>query len=123
MGYKHFSLKERTCISLLLPYSDITQVEIAKAIGRDTSSLSREIRRNGGRGAYNAILAENRYDSKRILCRNTTKASDKKMSALIINKIKLHWSPEQISGFIEHSNNGFKISFSSIYRYIYAGLL
>jgi len=91
MGYKHISLKERTCISLLLPYPDITQVEIAKVIGRDTSSLSREIRRNGGRGGYNAILAENRYDSKRILCRNTTKASNKKMSALIISKIKLHW--------------------------------
>lgn len=123
MGYRHFNLMERTCISLLLPYADITQSEIAVVVGRDTSSISREISRNGGRGCYNAILAENRYISKRILCSNTTKASNRELSDFIVAKIKLHWSPEQISGFLEKSNNSFKISFSSIYRYVYAGLL
>ena len=56
MCYQHFSLTERTCISLLLQYPDITQLDIARVLNRNASSISREINRNGGRDFYNLIL-------------------------------------------------------------------
>lgn len=123
MSYQHFSLLERTCIGLLLKYADISQHMISKTINRSASSVSREIMRNGGRCNYSPILAQERYISNRKLSKRAIKLDDKELYSFIVEKIKKHWSPEQISVFLSVSNKSICISFSSIYRYIYNGLL
>lgn len=123
MGYKHFTSFERFCIALLLPYHGITQKAIAGAIRRDPSSVSREINRNGGRKNYCSKLAQERYEFKRCLRRNVLKITNKELSDFIIDKIKQSWSPEQISSFLRMKPDCDQISFASIYRYVYSGLL
>lgn len=123
MGYNHFTHFDRCCIEKLLPYGGFSQKEIAKYLGCDAGSVSREIRRNGGRDNYCANLAQNRYIEKRKLSQNISKLSDAELADYIKEKIKLHWSPEQISGSLKKDIDGIQISIKSIYRYINFGLI
>ena len=56
-------------------------------------------------------------------CKPHGKMANATLVNYIQEKLNLHWSPEQISGRIEFKSNGKKISFSSIYNWIYKGLL
>ena len=50
-SYNHLTLKDRECILLGVTLKDTYQV-IAQRIGCSKATVSREIKRNGGRKAY-----------------------------------------------------------------------
>ena len=74
---------------------------IARRIRRAPSTVSREVARNGGRAGYRAAQAEQATlqrgrrpkPSKLVLC--------PRLRAEVESKLKLNWSPQQISGFLK----------------------
>lgn len=121
--YKHFTLKER---ELLKHYLDIgkKQSEIAKILNRNKSSISREISRNTNRdGFYLPCDAQGYYKNRRSECHPKKKAENKKLFEKVENLFLNHqWSPEQISARLKAEKSDFNVSYTTIYRWIYAGM-
>lgn len=97
--------------------------EMAKALHRSPSTISREIKRNCYRsnGIYQPTAAQNKYSIRRKKCHRKLKIEDD-IKEYIEEKIQDHWSPEQISNY--KNENFLSIpSCSTIYRYIHKGIL
>ncbi|MEO0674783.1 MAG: IS30 family transposase, partial [Pseudomonadota bacterium] len=74
---------------------------IAEYVGRAASTISREIRRNGGRTAYRAANAEQRaWDASR-RPKACKLAGNKWLRRVVTEKLKINWSPEQIAGLLK----------------------
>jgi len=92
-----------------------TQSDIAKLIGVDKSTISRELRRNSGLRGYRPQQAH-----RLCLERRSQKAAariDQSIWALVERLIREEWSPEQISGWLQ-SEYQYSISIEWIYQYI-----
>lgn len=98
--------------------------EIARQLGRDVSTISRELRRLEwcwkGYGAVwgqwdSARRASSRRKGKRKL------NSNKRLANIVIKKLKLYWSPEQIAQYLKrrYDDKTMQVSAESIYTYIY----
>jgi IS30 family transposase len=75
---------------------------IAQNLNRSPSTISREVRRNGGRQAYRAAPSDQRaWDcAKRPkLCKLTF---NDPLCQLIARKLRRKWSPQQIAGWLKH---------------------
>jgi IS30 family transposase len=100
-----------------------TLVEIAERINREVSTVSREVSRNGGRRDYRARDAATAAYFNRKLKRTVPKIE--RVLALkeyILEKLRLQWSPQQISKRLREEYPGeqaMQISHESIYIYIY----
>lgn len=117
MSYAHLSLAERHYIEIERK-AGTSMSQIAKALGRSQSTLSREISRNTGQRGYRHkqanALAEQRHKNKP----KAVKLTDE-IKQLISGYVKQDWSPEQIAGRLE--NEGIiKLHHETIYQYILA---
>ena len=112
MSYTHLTTAERVKIETYLELG-MSVRSIARRLGRQPSTVSREIRRNPG---YTAERAQERYAKAKGNCGAKTKLDDT-MRRTIIEKLWATWSPEQIVGRLFDG----RIAFSTIYRWIYAG--
>ena len=102
--YHHLTLRDRVFISALT-ISGKSLSEIACAIGKNVSTISRELKRNkavsaqdGASAAYDPCAAQARYQRQRKHCgkRNILK-SDSLLTRIVSNLlVKKFWSPEQI---------------------------
>lgn len=117
MSYHHLTTFERAKIGILLEYG-FTQKSIAEQLRRSRSTISREIKRNSQNGKYIPENAQQKYELRRANCGRTGKYSEK-LAELINEKLRLTWSPEQIVGRLFQGT----LSFKTIYRWIYQGLL
>lgn len=99
--------------------------EIARAIGRDKATVSRELRRNGRSNHYGSATAQERYESRRRACRPRRRLADPRLMSEVRSRISDdHWSPEQVDGRMRLEAGGkCVVSFSTIYREINAGSL
>lgn len=97
----HLSYKQRYSIEVLLKAGK-SQTEIGKIISVDKSVISREIKRNRDErnGAYKAVLAQKKYDT-----RLNSKPKHTKLNAELYSEIKdlikQDYSPEQVSGVLK----------------------
>jgi|SRR6185295_1977619 len=94
---------------------------IAKALGRDVSTVSREVRRNAVKGVYFPEKAQQKF-SLRWRYRKPYMKKIRQNNSLenyIRTKLQEGWSPEQIAGRWCR-DSGEKIGCSSIYRYLEA---
>jgi IS30 family transposase len=96
--------------------------QIAQGLGRSPSTVSREIRRNGGCRAYRASRAD-RYAWDRALrpkpCRLARHAG---LRWRVAQKLALQWSPKQISGWLKRqfpADQGMQVSHETIYRSLF----
>ena len=111
MNYKHLSQIERYQIhSLMKAQHNITQ--IAQLLGRDKSTLSRELRRNAGCRGYKAKQA------CELACKRSELSSIANALAPWVKEqasalLRLQWSPEQIAGKLP-------VSHESLYLHVYA---
>ncbi len=95
---------------------------IASKLGRAPSTVSRELRRNGGRRRYRA----NRADTaawERAKRRKTCKlAENRALASIVAQKLQLEWAPDQIAGWLKRShpdNEAFQVSHETIYKSLF----
>jgi len=113
------SIEEREQISILLSKGH-TYTFIARAIGRSVSTIGREVYRNSSAVEYRAVLAHSQA-KKRQRCSHRREGrilSNDSMRLLIYEKLKLLWSPYQISIWLK-TNTDMSISHETIYQFIY----
>lgn len=122
--YRHLSAEERDRIAEMHARHEGVSA-IAAAIGRNKSTVSREIARNGRNGRYGAIAAQSRSDARRKARRPRKRLSDPALAAEVRRRIvDDRWSPEQIDGRFRLERGGrCVVSFSTIYRAVNAGEL
>ena len=95
---------------------------IAQDLGRAPSTISREIKRNGGCSAYRASEADTRAWERALRpkpCRLTRHAG---LRWRVAQKLSLQWSPEQISGWLKRqfpADQGMQVSHETIYRSLF----
>lgn len=97
---------------------------IARILNRAPSSVSREFRRNSySNGKYAAHHADKMYHKRRKNCGKKPILKQDNIREYVIEKMKLRWSPEQISGRAKLDKEHFSISYTTIYRAINSGIL
>ena len=120
--YKHITLEEREKI-LVLHTKNYSITHIADIIGRNKSTVSRELSRNTVDNEYSAAAAQAIYEKRREKCRPERKLSDPKIFNYVREMFLEHqWSPEQIAGRLKMEKSDICISYATIYRGIYAGI-
>jgi IS30 family transposase len=95
---------------------------IARSIGRAPSSVSREIKRNGGWDGYRATLADQSAWDRARRPKPCKLAENRRLSNIVASKLQLQWSPEQISGWLKQTYAGdeeSQVSYETIYRTLY----
>jgi len=116
--YKHLSLEERCSIARL--HEDGRSIrQIATAMDRPASTISREMKRNSSRQqGYKPGYAHQQAQARRWT--GSRLERDEALRAMVLDKLALGWSPEQISGYLGRCAEPIRISHESIYRFIYA---
>ena len=95
---------------------------IATALKRAPSTVSREIARHGGREAYRADAADKAawaYARRPKRCRLAT---NRRLQSIVVKKLRLQWSPEQISGWLKEEYPealDMRLSHETIYRSLF----
>lgn len=127
MNYKHLNINERACIYQFKQLG-MSIREIAKALDRNPSTISRELNRNAyyksinySVKGYSPINAQKKYEKRRNHCHRKVKIEDSILK-YIETKIKINWSPEQIVNY-EKDRPINMPSVSTIYRWISKGYL
>ncbi len=95
---------------------------MARRMGRASSSVSREVHRNGGRERYRAAEADLAAVRRRRRPKLSKLALSAPLRAEVEARLKLLWSPKQISAWLkrEHSDNPLmQISHETIYISLY----
>jgi len=116
--YKQFSLEER-CELARLRADGRSIRQISAALGRAASSVSREIRRNSGaQVGYKPVHADELNWARR--WRGSRLARQPVLYELVMSKLVMGWSPEQIAGRLTQEHSAIRVSHESIYRFIYA---
>ena len=90
--------------------------DIARAIGKDVSSVSRHVAEYGGRKGYDGREVRRRRRMKRIGAMESIRIIKELLLRHITKELKLHKSPEQISGTLAQRKQS--VAPSTIYRYI-----
>ena len=119
-NYNHFSFEERELLALELAKNK-TQKEIATLLGRNPSTISREINRNGSyvRKNYLASHADKRSRERKLRSHAKDRLKEKRIRDYTTNKLKIGWTPEIIAGRISQELPGAKTNHESIYLFIY----
>lgn len=123
MSYTHFTLDERTFLQQLFIEGHSLRT-IAAYLGRNVSSISRELSRNSIDNTYSSYKANELARSRG--SRNTPCAIDPGSDAwrYVVDKLNHFWTPEQIACRWKKDHPRRKpISCTTIYRYINRGYL
>jgi IS30 family transposase len=95
---------------------------MARKLGRATSTISREIDRNGGVDRYRAAAAEQRAWDEARRPKQCKLARNRRLAAAVAAKLRDRWSPEQIAGWLKRAHPGDEfnqVSHETIYRSLY----
>lgn len=129
-GYKHLTQHDRDRIQALLD-AKVKPAEIARILGREASTVSREISRNKrSRGdipvaniqQYQASAADHKaytrrkyssYQGKKIQGNND-------LRQYIIWGLGQHWNPDEIAGKMKQEGRPFYASKTTIYKWLYS---
>jgi IS30 family transposase len=92
----HLTFQEREFLYRLLKKGK-SKTEIAEVMGRDRSTIYRELSRNARRGGYEPELAQRLADRRRLACRPPRKLDDADTHEYVRERLEKRWSPEQIA--------------------------
>lgn len=120
--YTHITYIERERIGLWKA-SSLKTSTIARKLGRDPTTIRRELRRSKPliRG-YIPSVAEKDARKKRKIPRFRKKLDNPRLWKLVQEKLKKRWSPEQVAHFLKQKypfDMKMQVSHESIYTYIY----
>lgn len=117
MRYHQLTSEERYALSTLRKQG-YTQAAIARALGRHRSTIGRELQRNSRKdGGYRPFTAGEMTRGRRSRSRRNWQFTDKHW-ALVREKLKELWSPDEIAGRLRDERRLF-ISHETIYRYVW----
>ena len=95
---------------------------IAAKLGRAPSTVSREIKRNGGQESYRANRADQSAWDRGRRPKTCKLAQNRALARLVAGKLQLQWSPEQIAGWLKQTypdDTSCQVSHETIYRSLY----
>lgn len=115
--YKQLTYEQR-CQIAVLNGTDMTQQEIADAVGTSQSTISRELRRNRSLRGYRHKRAQQLADERRDSAAKAVKMTES-MIEVVEEKLCENWSPEQVSGWLL-KERGEHLSHERIYQHIWA---
>jgi IS30 family transposase len=95
---------------------------IARGLRRSPSTISREIRRNGGSQAYRVSRADRRAWHRALRPKPCRLALHGELRWRVAQKLALQWSPAQISGWLKQqfpTDRDMRISHEAIYRSLF----
>jgi IS30 family transposase len=96
--------------------------EIASRLERATSTVSREVKRHGGRSVYRANLADDLAWDSALRPKECLLALHSRLREIVASKLILDWSPEQISGWLKTEypdDERMRVSHETIYRSLF----
>jgi len=95
---------------------------IAARIGRAPSTVSREIKRNGGQASYRASQADSAACERAHRPKRCKLAQNRALAGIVAEKLRALWSPEQIAGWLKHTYPGDEsrhVSHETVYRTLF----
>jgi IS30 family transposase len=95
---------------------------IAIVLGRAPSTISREIRRNGGPQGYRASRADQAAWDRGRRPKVCKLVQNRRLAWLVASKLRLEWSPEQVAGWLKRSHpddEALQVSHETIYRSLF----
>jgi len=95
---------------------------IASLLGRAPSTVSREIRRNGGQQIYRANIADRAAWDRAHRPKTCKLAGNPDLASIVAKMLKKCWSPEQIAGWLKRTypdNENLQVSHETIYRTLF----
>ena len=95
---------------------------MARLLGRSASTVSREVRRNGGYDRYRAAAADAEAWVRARRPKRCKLANSPWLRRAVARKLSLNWSPEQIAGWLKRANPGDgsnQVSHETIYRSLF----
>lgn len=95
---------------------------IATLLGRAPSTISRELRRNGGQGGYRASRADQAAWDRSRRPKTCKLAENRALAHIVAGKLQWQWSPEQIAGWLKRTypdDENYQVSHETIYRSLF----
>lgn len=122
-SYEHLSEEERVKI-YHWHANGKSRRWIGEALGRDASTISRELKRNGKAtkqwsGGYEPVRAQALAERRRRWDGRFKLARQPALRTQVHDFLAMGWSPEQIAARLTQDKDSISISHEAIYRYIY----
>ena len=123
--------RKRSCFALTLAereeisrglVADQSVRTIAKSLDRAPSTISREIKRNGGRYDYRANGADQAAWDRARRPKTCKLVANRALAGIVAKKLQLEWSPEQIAGWLKRrfpNDESYQVSHEIIYRSLF----
>jgi IS30 family transposase len=95
---------------------------IASSLGRAPSTVSREIKRNGGLESYRAARADQAAWDRAHRPKCCKLVLNRSLARIVADKLQRQWAPQQIAGWLKHtfpSDKEYHVSHETIYRSLY----
>ena len=95
---------------------------IAVQLGRAPSSISREIKRNGGQECYRASQAEESAWDRGRRPKTCKLAQNRALARIVAGKLQRRWSPQQVAGWLKRTypdDTSGQVSPETIYRSLF----
>jgi len=116
--YRQLSLEERCTIACLHEGGSSLR-QIASTLDRPASTISRELKRNGGSSVgYKPAYAQEQARARR--WSGSRLERDEALRDAVLARLAIGWSPEQVAGRLALETGQAVISCETIYRFIYA---
>ena len=115
------TLAEREEISRAMVAGESIRSTAAR-LGRAPSTISREIKRNGGGEGYRAIQADEAAWERARRPKRCKLIEYRALARIVADKLRMLWSPEQIAGWLKHtypSDESHHVSHETIYRSLF----
>ena len=115
------TLAEREEISRAMVAGESVRSTAAR-LGRAPSTISREIKRNGGCDGYRASLADAAAWDRARRPKTCKLRNNRALARLVAEKLRLLWAPEQIAGWLKHTypcDQSLHVSYETIYRSLF----
>lgn len=95
---------------------------IATQLRRAPSTISRELKRNGGHRRYRAAAADSQAWDRALRPKACKLARHQELRQLVAARLQDNWSPEQIAGWLRHTypdDEAHQVSHETIYRSLF----
>lgn len=123
--------RRRSCLALTLAEREeisravvagLSIRAIATTLGRAPSTVSREIKRNGGQENYRANQADQAAWNRGHRPKVCKLVHNRALARIVAVKLRMLWSPEQIAGWLKHTypcDESHHVSHETIYRSLF----